>query len=143
MHDAQVVRVRQRLRRASRDRDRLRERDRRAIEARAQVLPLQPLHGDEPLAVVGDAVRQVTNDGRVGQSRQDRGLLLEARRLADLAAVQDLDRYDRAVGQVASAVDRAHAAGAGLIEELEPAGDDPAYPRRHIECFGRNTVMLS
>ena len=124
--DAALVRVRQRLGRPARQRDRLGERDRLALQARRQVLALQPLHGDEALARLGDAVGQVAHDRRVGQPGQDRRLLLEARRLAQLAPVQDLDRDGRPVGHVAGAVHRAHPARAGLGEQLKPARYDPA-----------------
>ena len=107
---------------------------------RREVLAVQPLHRDVALAAVGDAVGDVADDGRVNEARQDRRLLVEPLRLAGLAARQDLDGHRGPGGEIARAVDRAHASRAGLGEEVEAAGDDPLD---HADYFGRKTVTLS
>ncbi len=118
------MRVGERLRRAARDGHRLGDGRVLAREPRRQVLAVEPLHRDEARAAVGDAVGDVTDDRRVSELGQDRRLLVEALRLAHLAAGEDLDRDRRAGREIARAVDRAHAARAGLGEKVEPPGDD-------------------
>jgi len=87
-------------------------------------LAVQPLHGDVARPAVGDAVGDVTNDGRMNEAGQDGALLVEPLRLAHLASGQDLDGHRGPSGEIAGAIDRAHPSHARLGEELEPAGDD-------------------
>src|SRR5262249_21005415 len=109
------------------------------VEARRQVLALEPLHGDEVVPAL-DAVGDVADDRRVRELGEDRRLEVEPLGLAQLAPGEDLDGDRGAVGQVAGAVDRAHAARACEPLELEATRNGLT---NHMSDFGRKTVTLS
>src|SRR5262249_34848373 len=121
------------------ERHRLGDRERLPVEARREVLALEPLHGDEVVAAL-DAVGDVPDDRRGRQLGEDRRLEAEALGLAQLAPREDLDGDRAAVGPVRPAIHRAHAARAREPLELEPTRNGLT---NHMSDFGRNTVTLS
>ena len=90
MDDPRAVRVGQRFGHAAGHGDRLGDGRVLAFEAFRQVLAVEPLHGDVARPALGDAVGDVADDGRMDETGQDGGLLLEPLRLANLAAGEDL-----------------------------------------------------
>ena len=92
-----------------------------AAQALAEVLSIEPLHRQVGLARGGAAVRDVRDDVRVAQRREDLGLAREV--LGDerraRVAVQELQRRGSALDPIAGPVDHGHTAFAhgGLDDE--------------------------
>ncbi len=105
-----------------------------AREALGQVLPLQPLHGEEGPAVRGGAMGDVGDDAGVAQLGQDGGLASEALEGLGALGVEQLERHGLTGDRVAGAIDGAHAATAHEGREREAPGDD----RVHLELGGRD-----
>src|SRR5262249_27056991 len=127
-----------------RHRDGLVEAKAARLEARPQVLALQPLHDQEEL-VVGEAVADVAHDGGVAQRRQRLRLAFEAAAL-DLARLRRLDGPRGAGPGVDAVVDDARAAAPGIALDLEATLEDVArlhglmMPQSRIRFVGATRI---
>jgi hypothetical protein len=89
----------------------------RAREARA----FEPFHREPRLAVVGRAVRDVRDDRGMIEARED--VALDRESIRATAFGQHLERDEPPALAIARAIDGAHAARAGLHEDLEAVAD--------------------
>lgn len=104
------------------------QRQRAAQEPQPKVFPVQPLHGEEMLALGCLTMSNMSDDARVVQLRQDLGFASEALPLIGPcgAGVPELEGDELAAMKVAGAIDGAHAAAAcGAIDD-EAVGKEAA-----------------
>ena len=135
MDDAAPVRDRESLGDAASDRERLAHARRSAREAVRQVLTLQPLHREKPLATAELAVCEVTHDRGMLQLGEDLRFLHEAVVLAT-RAVERLDRDRHTGGAIGREVDGAHATLAGEPLDHEAVSHDIAAYERPVGHTG-------
>ncbi len=121
--DAARVHRAERLGGALAEHERLRERERRALEALLEALSVEPLHHEEALAAVELAVRDVADDAVVREARDELRLAEEARGVARIAPVQDLQRDGAAPLLVVRSPHGAHPAGSGQALDAESSAD--------------------
>ena len=124
--DAARVHHAERLRHPAGERDGLVHVEAPVREAPGQVLPFEPLHGEELLARLDDAVVDVADEAGVAQLRDGLGLALEARVRGPRAIEADLHRHHLAREAVVGAEDLAHAPYPRELLELVPVPDDVA-----------------
>ncbi len=94
---------------------------------------IQPFHGEVHLALGGDAMGDVVDDGRMRDFGEDVRFAQEAIRA--LIGVQELQRDDLAVVEVLGPIDHPHPACAGAVSNPESRADDVSGS--HYESVSR------
>src|SRR5262245_27119157 len=133
MDDAALVHGRDRRGGSGEHLQAVRERERSTREDGGEVLAVEPLHGEERLAVAGRAVAHVARDAWVVDLGEQAALAGEALRDARVAArLEDQLERDRLPRlAVDGAIDDAHAALLDESFDLEPAGQHE--PAREVQ----------
>jgi hypothetical protein len=96
-----------------------------------EILALQPLHGEEGLSLVGDAVGHVGDDAGVVHLEEQPGLAREALgRIGVTRRMDQLERHGLTVRRVQGPVDGAHAAAARQVLKEEAAREEGTEGRK-------------
>ena len=98
-------------------------------EASLEVFAVDPLHGKESLSRGRHAVRDVADDARVGELREDLDLAREALGEVALLVGDDLDGHCLIGDRIMGAEHHSHAAAADRLLDLEPVSEQ--LPRDH------------
>lgn len=110
------------------------QRQRPPPEAMAQILSIEPLHGEKALSARGLAMRDVGDDAGMAQLGEELGLTRKAPRFLVVGhrrlEIEQLKRHQAAGESIAGAVDRPHTAGACWALELEAIGESVAGARQ-------------
>ena len=124
--EAARMREREALGGAADDGDALADCEAPAVKAVAEVLPVEPLHGDVGEALRGDAVGDVADDCGVVEFGERLAFTQEPADLGYAALLDHLERDALAGESIARAVDGAHAARSREAHDLEAVGDEGA-----------------
>ena len=133
MHDADAVRVRERVGDVRGDLHGLAERERRALLALRDVLAVEPLHRDVGMPLVELPERDDAHDAGMTEPGEHAAFATEARLLAgvDAGDRDDLQRDGRLRDLVGRAIDDADAAAPDLALDHEAAREQPLKSRDH------------
>jgi hypothetical protein len=127
--DSARVRGAKRFGDPGRERDGLAQGEWPPPEASLEVFAVDPLHGKESLSRGRHAVRDIADDARVGELREDLDLAREALGEMALLAGDDLDGHHLPRDRIARAKHRSHAAAADRLLDREPVTEQ--LPGRH------------